>query len=455
MRATSPIGLPKSKRPIAIRSKAGQVWWWNPRLPLDRRKAGSIREVGMAANRGILLALLTLSLSAAANPVAAQKKYDPGVTDSEIKIGNIMPYSGPLSAYALIGRTEAAFFNKVNAEGGVNGRKINFISYDDGFSPPKTVEQARKLVESDEVLLIFQSLGTPTNNAIRPYMNQKKVPQLFVATGATQFGDLKNFHWTMGWQPTYQTEGRIYAKYILQNHPQGKIGVLYQNDDSGRDYLKGFHDGLGEEATKRMIVAELPYEPSDPTVDRQIVTLKTMGADIFFNEASPKFAAQAIKRAAEIGWKPVQFLASISNSVGSVLKPAGLEASKGILSTNYLKDATDPTWKDDPALKEWAAFMDKYFPEGDKTSTFSVYGYLTAQTVVQVLKQCGDELTRENVMKQAANLKDLELGMLLPGIKINTSPTDYFPIEQMQMSRFNGDHGELFGPVIGGEIGTQ
>jgi branched-chain amino acid transport system substrate-binding protein len=409
----------------------------------------------MAANRGILLALLTLSLSAATNPAAAQKKYDTGVTDSEIKIGNIMPYSGPLSAYALIGRTEAAFFNKINAEGGVNGRKINFISYDDGFSPPKTVEQARKLVESDEVLLIFQSLGTPTNNAIRPYMNQKKVPQLFVATGATQFGDLKNFHWTMGWQPTYQTEGRIYAKYILQNHPQGKIGVLYQNDDSGRDYLKGFHDGLGEEASKRMIVAELPYEPSDPTVDRQIVTLKTMGADIFFNEASPKFAAQAIKRAAEIGWKPVQFLASISNSVGSVLKPAGLEASTGILSTNYLKDATDPTWKDDPALKEWAAFMDKYFPEGDKTSTFSVYGYLTAQTMVQVLRQCGDELTRENVMKQAANLKHLELGMLLPGIKINTSPTDYFPVEQMQMSRFNGDHGELFGPAIGGEIGTQ
>jgi branched-chain amino acid transport system substrate-binding protein len=405
----------------------------------------------MVAHRGILLASLVLGLSAA-NPAAAQKKYDPGVTDSEIRIGNIMPYSGPLSAYALIGRTEAAFFNKINAEGGVNGRRINFISYDDGFSPPKTVEQARKLVESDEVLLIFQSLGTPTNNAIRPYLNGKKVPQLFVATGATQFGDLKNFHWTMGWQPTYQTEGRIYAKYILQNLPQGKIGVLYQNDDSGRDYLKGFHDGLGEEATKRMIVAELPYEPTDPTVDRQIVTLKTMGADIFFNEASPKFAAQAIKRAAEIGWKPVQFLASISNSVGSVLKPAGLEASTGILSTNYLKDATDPTWKDDPALKEWAAFMDKYFPEGDKSSTFSVYGYLTAQTMVQVLKQCGDELTRENVMKQAANLKDLELGMLLPGIKINTSPTDYFPVEQMQMSRFNGDHGELFGSVIGGEI---
>jgi branched-chain amino acid transport system substrate-binding protein len=284
-------------------------------------------------------------------------------------------------------------------------------------------------------------------------MNGKKVPQLFVATGATQFGDLKNFHWTMGWQPTYQTEGRIYAKYILQNLPQGKIGVLYQNDDSGRDYLKGLHDGLGEEATKRMIVAELPYEPTDPTVDRQIVTLKTMGADIFFNEASPKFAAQAIKRAAEIGWKPVQFLASISNSVGSVLKPAGLEASTGILSTNYLKDATDPTWKDDPALKEWAAFMDKYFPEGDKSSTFSVYGYLTAQTMVQVLKQCGDDLTRENVMKQAASLKDFAPDTLLPGVKINTSATDFYPIEQLQMMRFKDQKWELFGPIISGEVG--
>src|ERR1700709_1366693 len=409
----------------------------------------------MAANRGILLASLVLALSVAATPAAAQKKYDPGASDTEIKIGNIMPYSGPLSAYALIGRTQDAFFKKINAEGGINGRKVNFVSYDDSFSPAKTVEQARKLVESDEVLLIFQSLGTPTNNAIQKYLNDRKVPQLFVATGATKFGDPKNFPWTMGWQPSYQTEGRIYAKYILQNYPQGKIGVLYQNDDSGRDYLKGLHDGLGEEATKRMIVAELPSQPTHPTVDRQIVTLKTMGADIFFNEASLKFAAQAIKRAAEIGWKPVQFLASISNSVGSVLKPAGLEASTGILSTNYLKDATDPTWKDDPALKEWPAFMDKYFPEGDKSSTFSVYGYLTPQAMVQVLKHSCDELTRENVMKQAANLKDLELGMLLPGIKINTSPTDYFPVEQMQMSRFNGDHGELFGPAIGGEIGTQ
>jgi len=321
----------------------------------------------MAQTRGILLASIVLGLSVGMNPAAAQKKYDPGATDSEIKIGNIMPYSGPLSAYALIGRTQDAFFKKLNAERGINGRKINFISYDDAFSPAKTVEQARKLVESDEVLLIFQSLGTPTNNAIQKYLNEKKVPQLFVATGATKFGDPKNFPWTTGWQPTYQTEGRIYAKYILEKLPQGKIGILYQNDDSGRDYLKGLKDGLGAEATKRMIVGEIPYEPTDPTVDRQIVTLKTLGADIFFNEASPKFAAQAIRKSAEIGWKPVQFLASISNSVGSVLKPAGLDNAKGVLSTNYLKDPTDPTWKDDPAIKEWAAFMDKYFSEGDKT----------------------------------------------------------------------------------------
>ena len=409
----------------------------------------------MAQRCIILLASLLLGISAGANPAAAEKKYDPGASDTEIKIGNIMPYSGPLSAYALIGRTEAAFFKKINDEGGINGRKINFISYDDAFSPPKTVEQARKLVESDEVLLIFQSLGTPTNNAIQKYLDLKKVPQLFVATGATKFGDPKNFPWTMGWQPTYQTEGHIYAKYILENLPQGKIGILYQNDDSGRDYIKGLKDGLGADAAKRMIVAEIPYDPAEPTVDSQVVTLKTSGADIFFDEASPKFAAQAIRKAAEIGWKPTLFLASISNSVGSVLKPAGLENAKGLLSTNYIKDPTDPTWKDDPAIKEWAAFMDKYFPDGDKTSTFSVYGYATAQTMVQVLKQCGDELTRENVMKQAANLRDFKLGLLLPGITINTSPTDYFPIEQMQMSRFNGEHGELFGSPISGEIGTQ
>jgi branched-chain amino acid transport system substrate-binding protein len=411
--------------------------------------------MSFVARRLAAFSTAMIFLAAVHGSALAQKKYDPGVTDSEIKIGNIMPYSGPLSAYALIGRTETAFFNKINAEGGVNGRRINFITYDDAFSPPKTVEQARKLVEDDEVLLIFQSLGTPTNNAIRQYMNLKKVPQLFVATGATQFGDWKSFPWTMGFQPTYQTEGRIYAKYILEKLPQGKIGILYQNDDSGRDYVEGLKDGLGADAAKRMIVAEVPYDPSQPTVDSQIVTLKSSGADIFFNESSPKFAAQAIRKAVEIGWKPVQFLASISNSVGSVLRPAGLENAKDILSTNWFKDPTDPTWKDDPAIKEWASFMDKYFPEGDKTSTFSVYGYLTGKTLVHVLKQCGDELTRENVMKQAANLKDFELGLLLPGIKINTSPTDYYPVEQMQMSRFNGEHGELFGPVIAGEIGTE
>ena len=409
----------------------------------------------MVQTRGILLASIVIALLVRAIPAAAEKKYDPGATDNEIKIGNIMPYSGPLSAYALNGRAEAAYFNKINSEGGINGRKIKFISYDDAFSPSKTVEQARRLVESDEVLLVFNSLGTPTNNAIRQYMNLKKVPQLFVATGATQFGDFKSFPWTIGWQPTYQTEGRIYAKYILQNLPQGKIGILYQNDNSGRDYVKGLRDGLGAEAAKRMIVAELPYDPSETTVESQVVTLKTSGADIFFNEATPKFAAQAIRKAAEIGWKPTQFLASISNSVGSVLKPAGLENAKGIMSVNFLKDPTDPTWKDDPAIKEWLTFMAKYFPEGDKTSTFSVYGYLLAQTLVQVLMQCGDELTRENVMRQAANLHDFELGLLLPGIKINTNPNDYFPLEEMQMSRFNGEHGVLFGPVISGEVGTR
>jgi branched-chain amino acid transport system substrate-binding protein len=411
--------------------------------------------MSFVARRLAAFSTAIILLAASGNSALAQKKYDTGATDTEIKIGNIMPYSGPLSAYALIGRTEAAFFKKLNDEGGINGRKIYFISYDDSFSPPKTVEQARKLIESDDVLLIFNSLGTPTNTAIQKYMNQKRVPQLFVATGATKFGDPANFPWTMGWQPTYQTEGRIYAKYILQNFPQAKVGILYQNDDSGRDYVKGLKDGLGEEAAKRMIVAELPYDPTDPTVDSQIVSLKTLGVDVFFNHTAPKFAAQAIRKAAEIGWHPVHLLASVSNSVGSVYRPAGFENSKGVLSANYLKDPTDPAWKDDPAIKEWLAFMDKYFPDGDKSSTFSVYGYLLAQTLVQVLKQCGDELTRENVMKQVANLKDLELGLLLPGIKINTSPSDYFPVEQMQMTRFNGQYGERFGPVIGGEFTTH
>ena len=398
-----------------------------------------------------LMATLAFGLAVAASPAVAQKKYDPGASDTEIKIGNINPYSGPASAYGTIGKTIGAYFNKINAEGGINGRKINYITYDDGYAPPKAVEQARKLVESDEVLLIFQSLGTPSNSAIHKYMNEKKVPQLFVATGATKWGDPKNFPWTMGWQPNYQSEGRVLAKYLLDKKPNGKIGILYQNDDYGKDYVKGLKDGL---AGKVKVVAELPYEATDPTVDSQIVNLKASGADIFFNVATPKFAAQAIRKAAEIGWKPVHLLNSVSASVGSVIKPAGFPASQGILTTSYLKDPTDPTWKNDPAMKEWLAFMDKYYPEGDKTSTFTAYGYLVAQTLVQVLKQCGNELTRANVMKQAANLKNVELGMLLPGVRINTSPTDFFPIEQMQMAQFKGESFELFGPVISGEIGS-
>ena len=408
----------------------------------------------MTSRRTLLTMAAALAGAALiSSPSLAQKKYDPGASDTEIKIGNINPYSGPASAYGLIGKTLEAYFKKVNAEGGVNGRKLTFVTYDDGYSPPKTVEQARKLVESDEVLLVFQSLGTPGNTAIQKYMNAKKVPQLFVATGATQFGNPKEFPWTMGWQPNYQSEGRIYAKYVLDKHPNGKIGILYQNDDYGKDYLKGMKEGLGAKAAT-MIVSELPYEVADPTVDSQIVTLKSKGADIFFNVATPKFAAQAIRKAAEIGWQPVHLLNNVSNSVGSVLKPAGLEASKGILSTGYIKDSTDPTWKDDAGMKEWIAFMDKYFPEGDKTSSFTVYGYAVGQSLVQVLKQAGNELTRENVMKQAANLKNVEINVLLPGIKLNSGPNDFFPIEQMQMQRFTGDRWELFGPIMSGEIGS-
>jgi branched-chain amino acid transport system substrate-binding protein len=386
----------------------------------------------------------------AAAPALAQKKYDPGASDTEIKVGNIMPYSGPASAYGLIGKTQEAFFKMINDQGGINGRKINFISYDDGYSPPKAVEQARKLVESDEVLLIFQSLGTPSNSAIQRYMNSKKVPQLFVATGATKFGENpKQSPYTMGWQPNYQAEGRIYARYILDNKPEAKIAVLFQNDDYGKDLLKGLKDGLGDKG--KMIVAEAPYEVSEPTIDSHIVKLKASGADVFINIATPKFAAQAIRKVPEVGWTPLHIVNNVSQSIGSVLRPAGLDNAKGLLSTGYTKDQTDPTWNDDPAMKEWRAFMEKYFPDGDRTSSFTLYGYAVAQTLVQVLKQCGDELTRENVMKQAANL-NLDLPLLLPGIKIKTSATDYFPIEQMQMSRFVGDRWEFFGPVLSGEF---
>ncbi len=405
----------------------------------------------MGLNDGCKAAVFALALMGlAAAPAAAQKKYDPGASDAEIKIGNTMPYSGPASAYGVIGKTEAAYFNKVNAEGGINGRKVNFISYDDAYSPPKTVEQVRKLIESDEVLLVFNPLGTPSNTAIQKYLNAKKVPQLFVATGATKWNDPQHFPWTIGFQPSYQSESRVYAKYLLDNHPNGKIAILFQNDDYGKDYVKGLKDGL---AGKMQIVAELPYEASDPTIDSQMISLKASGADVFFNVTTPKFAAQAIKKSAEIGWKPLHLLNNVSTSIGGVLKPAGLENAKDALSASYLKEPTDPTWKDDPGFKEWVAFMEKYYPDGDRTNGFTVYGQLVAQTLVQVLKQCGDDLTRENVMKQAANLSGFQLGMLLPGIAIDTSLGDFAPIEQMQMGRFTGETWQLFGPVISGKVG--
>ena len=398
------------------------------------------------------VALCVIAVGSSTSPAGAQKKYDTGASDTEVKIGNIMPYSGPASAYGTIGKAQAAYFRMINEQGGINGRKINFISYDDGYSPPKTVEQARKLVEGDEVLLIFQSLGTAPNSAIQKYRNARKVPQIFVATGATKWGDPKNFPWTMGFQPNYQSEGRIYAKYILDKHPAGKIAVLFQNDDYGKDVLKGVRDGLGDK--NAMIVAEMPYEPADPTVDSQIVRLKASGADIFINITTPKFAAQAIKKVAELGWKPLHILNNVSASIGSVLRPAGFENARGIITTTYLKDPTDPALAKDPGLMAWTAFMDKYYPEGDKTNSSNVSAHATAALLVQVLKQCGDNLTRENVMRQAANLKDVELEMLMPGIKVNTSPKDYFPLEELQMRRFSGERWESFGPIISGEIGS-
>ena len=387
-----------------------------------------------------------VAVAAFAVPASAQKSYGPGVTDKEIKIGNIMPYSGPASAYGTIGKTEAAYFAKINAEGGINGRKINFVSYDDGYSPPKTVEQARKLVESDQVLAIFNPLGTPPNTAIQKYLNDQKVPQLFVATGATKWNDPKKFPWTMGWQPSYQAEGQIYAAYLLKNHPNAKLGIIYQDDDYGKDYLKGMLDGL---AGKMKVVAQVSYSVADPTIDSAMVQIKASGADVFYNITTPKFAAQAIKKNAETGWKPIHLLNSVSNSVGSVMKPAGLENGKDVFSVSYLKDPSDPAWKNDADYKQWLAFMEKYYPEGDRTSSFTVYGYTVAQTMVEVLKNCGDNLTRENVMKQAASLKALKLGMLLPGITINTSADDFAPLKQMQMQKFNGEIWDLFGPIYG------
>jgi ABC-type branched-subunit amino acid transport system substrate-binding protein len=386
---------------------------------------------------------LALSVSAA----QAQKKYDTGATDTEIKIGQTNPFSGPASAYATIGKTQAAYIRMINDQGGVNGRKINLIQYDDAYSPPKAVEQVRKLVESDEVLLTFQLLGTPSNAAVQKYLNAKKVPQLFAATGASKFTDPKNFPWTMGFNPNYFVEGRIYGQYIIKEHPNAKIGVLYQNDDLGKDYLNGIKAGLGDKAAK-MIVAEASYEVSDPTVDSQILKIKDSGADLFFSATTPKQAAQAIKKIHELGWKPIHILDINATSVGAVMKPAGLEASKGVISVNYGKDPLDPTWKDDPGMKKYFEFMAKYYPEGDKDSSFNSYGYSTTELLIHVLKACGDNLTRENVMKQATSLKNVQLDLSLPGIVANTTPDDYRVNKQLQMMRFNGERWELFGPIL-------
>lgn len=399
--------------------------------------------------RMLLVAACAAAVAFAAGPASAQKKYGPGVTDTEIAIGNINPYSGPASAYGQIGKAIGAYFDKVNAEGGIKGRKIKYISLDDGYSPPKAVEQARRLVEQDQVLLIFQSLGTPSNTAIQPYMNEKKVPQLFVATGATKWNDPKHFPWTMGWQPNYQIEARIYAQYILKTVKDPKIAVLYQNDDYGKDYLEGLKDGLGAKAGA-LIAAAKSYETSDPTVDSQIVALKASGANVFVDVTTPKFASQAIRKVYDIGWKPLHLLNNVSVSVSAVLQPAGLEKAVGIVSSGYIKDPTDPQWNEAKEYKDWLAWMKQYNPSGDLGSVFNVFGYTVTQTLVQVLKQCGDDLTRENVMKQAANLKDLALPMLLPGIKVSTSPTDYAPVKQLQLSRFDGKTWQLFGDVLSG-----
>jgi branched-chain amino acid transport system substrate-binding protein len=397
-------------------------------------------------------AVTAFTLAFTSGSALAQKKYDTGATDTEVKIGNIIPYSGPASAYGVIGKTEEAYFNKINTEGGINGRKIKFVTYDDGYSPPKAVEQVRKLVESDEVLVVFNPLGTPSNTAIQKYLNAKKVPQLFVATGATKWNDPKDFPWTMGWQPSYQSEAHIYAKYLMKEKPDAKIAVLFQNDDFGKDYLKGLKDALG--AKSSMIVAEESYETAEPSIDGHIVKLKATGADVFISVTTPKFAAQAIKKLAEVDWHPLHIVSNVSSSVGGVIKPAGFENSQGILSANYAKDGSDPQWDTDPGMKKFVEFLAKYYPDGNKLDGSVVYGYGAAQTMVKVLQMCGDDLTRANVMKQAASLKDFAPDTLLPGVKINTSPTDFAPIEQLQMMRFKGEKWDLFGDIISGELGN-
>jgi ABC-type branched-subunit amino acid transport system substrate-binding protein len=395
---------------------------------------------------GLFRVAAALAMALCVSPSFAQK-YDTGATDTEIKIGQTNPFSGPASAYATIGKTQAAYLKMINDQGGINGRKLNLIQYDDAYSPPKAAEQVRKLVERDEVLFTFQIIGTPSNAAVQKYLNARKVPQLFASTGASRFSDPQNAPWTIAFNPNYQSEGRIYAKYILNNHPDAKIGILYQNDDFGKDYLNGIKAGLGDKAAT-MVVAEASYEVSDPTIDPQILKIKSAGANLFFSASTPRQAAQAIKKIAELGWHPIHILDINATSLGAVMKPAGLEASKGVISVNYVKDPLDPTWKDDPGMKKYLEFMAKYYADGDKDSLFNTYGYITTQLLIHVLKQCGDELTRENVMKRAANLENVQLDLTLPGILINTTPTDYRVNKRLQMMKFNGERWEPFGPIL-------
>lgn len=396
-------------------------------------------------------ATLAVACLLATQALAGEKRYGPGVSDTEIRIGNTNPYSGPASAFSMVAKTEEAYFRKVNAEGGINGRRIVFLSYDDAYSPPKTVEQTRRLVESDEVLLVFNAMGTAANSAVQKYLNTRKVPQLFVSSGAAKWNDPQNFPWTMGFTPSYETEGFIYARYVLKKRPAAKIAILFQNDDFGKDYLKGIKQGLGDKAAS-MIVAEEGFDVSEPTIDSHLVKLKATGADVLFDVATPKFGAQAIKKVSELGWKPLHFLSYVSASIGSVIKPAGFERAQGLISAAYFKDPNDPTWKDDAGLKALNGFLDGYFPGADRSDTLIVNGYNTAQALVYLLKQCGDDLTRENVMRQASHLKDVELGMLLPGIRLNTSPNDFAPVKQWQLMRFEGTTWHLFGDVMSSDV---
>ena len=451
------LSLTKEKggaRPLAWEERQGRNYWFvclrrnRCRLQPEFKKGTHFMNDKKLT---WLAAVAAFSLLASQNAFA-QKKYDAGATDTEIKIGNVEAYSGPASAYGMIGKTEEAYFKMINDQGGINGRKINFISYDDGYSPPKTVEQVRKLIESDEVFLIFNALGTPTQTAVQKYQNTKKVPQLFVATGASKWNDPKDFPWTMGFQPSYRVEARIFAKYILKEKPDAKIAVFYQNDDFGKDYVAGLKDIFGDKASK-LIIAEESYETSEPSIDSHIVKLKGTGADVFVNIATPKFAAQAIKKMAELDWKPMHLMTDVSISIGAVMQPAGLEASEGVLSAGYLKDASDPQWKNDDGMKKFMAFAEKYMPGANVSDANMVYGFAAAQTMVQVLKQCGDNLTRENVMKQAASLKDFAADTLIPGIKVNTSATDFAPVEQLKMMQFKKGNWELFGDIISAETG--